>query len=308
MTRALLTKGDRVGVVATGFAIAPPALAAGLRALERRGLVPVCGEHVRSVHGYLAGDDAARAWDLDTAIADASLRAIWFARGGYGTARILDRVDLPRLIRKPKLLLGFSDLTALFCALLARTRTVCLHAPVVVELGRRDGYHAPSLASALAGRPIERRIAAGDVVRSGQARGRLMGGNLTVLAHLLGTRHMPVLDGAILFLEEIGEEAYRVDRLLQHLRMSGALSKVRGVIVGSFRVPGTAREFPPDRDADEVIREHLLPLGVPIVRNFPSGHVPRKWTLPLGGLATIDAPRGRLVLDPRPTALPARRR
>ena len=307
MRRALLSRGDHVGIVATGFAAPPSALGAGVAALERRGLVPVLFPHVLAVDGYLAGDDAARACDLDAAVCDRALSAIWFARGGYGTARILDRIDLDRLVRRPKLLLGYSDLTALFSALLARASTVCLHAPVVAELDDRLAFHARSLNENLAGRETRRRAYARDVLRAGKARGRLMGGNLTVLCHLLGTRHMPDLAGAIVFLEETGEEAYRVDRLFQHLLMSGALSGVRAVLLGNFHVPPTARSFPGDRELDSVLRDQLLPLNVPVVRGVPSGHGPGKWTLPLGGTASLDTAAGFLGFDPRPAPRPSRK-
>jgi muramoyltetrapeptide carboxypeptidase len=307
VSAALLTRGDRVGVVATGFAARPEALDAGVAWISRRGLIPVLGQHLRAIDGYFAGDDAARAGDLDAAIADPKLAAVWFARGGYGTARILDRVDLGRLVRRPKLLLGYSDLTALFSALLKRASTVCLHAPVVAELGHRPAFHAASLGDALAGRKIGRRVVRRDVLRAGAARGRLMGGNLTVLSHLLGTPHMPDLRGAVLFLEEIGEEAYCVDRLLQHLRMSGALAGVRAVVIGQFHVPPSTRTFPGDRDLASVLRDHLLPLGVPVVVGFPAGHGRGKWTLPLGGTASLDTSAGLLTFDPRPAPRPTRK-
>jgi len=144
-------------------------------------------------------------------------------------------------------------------------------------------------------------------VRHGRARGRLMGGNLTVLCHLLGTPHFPDLRGAVLFLEETGEETYRVDRLLQHLRMSGALARIRAVLLGHFHAPPTARAFPGDRELDSVLRDHLLPLNVPVVRGVPSGHGPGKWTLPLGGTAAIDTKAGFMTFDPRPAPLPSRK-
>jgi len=293
--------------VATGFAARPEAIDAGLRWLRRHGLVPVAGRHVAAVDDYFAGNDAARAADLNEAIGDPTLAAIWFARGGYGTARLLDRVDLAALKRRPKLLLGYSDLTALFSALLKETSTVCLHAPGVAELGRAAAFHARSLAAALSGATQKRRIPARDVVAAGKASGRLMGGNLTVLAHLLGTKHMPELSGSVLFLEETGEEAYRVDRLLQHLRMAGVLRGVRAVLLGQFHVPATQRRFPGDRDIDGVLRDHLLPLGIPVVRGVPSGHGDGKWTLPLGGIASVDTVKGVMAFDPTPAPRPARR-
>jgi muramoyltetrapeptide carboxypeptidase len=300
MRRPLLARGDAVSVVAPGFAVRHDLLDAGLAALRRRGLVPVEGLHLREAHGYLAGTDDARAADLDAAIADRDTKAIWFARGGYGTARLLDRIDLRRLIKRPKLLIGYSDLTALDGAVLATSRAVCLHAPFVAELGKPEAFHAPSLAAMLAGKTVTCRIKASGVMRPGRARGRLMGGNLTVLVHLLGTSYMPSLRGSILFLEEAGEEAYRVDRLLGHLRNAGALSRVRAVCIGQMYVPATKREFPGDRDLQDVLRDHLMPLGVPIVTGVPAGHGPGKWTLPIGGTAVLDTQARTLVLDPRP--------
>ena len=298
------TGGDgslrRVGVVSTGFAVRPELLDAGLDAMRGFGLTPVEGAATRSRLGYLAGGDAARAADLQAVLDDASIDAVWFARGGYGTARLLDRIDLSGFARRPKPLFGYSDLTALFAAVLRRTRTVCFHAPMVAELGRPRAYHRPSLVAMLAGRDVERMVGARDVLVPGRAEGRLVGGNLTVLAHLLGTPEEMPVDGAILFLEEIGEEAYRIDRLLDHLRRAGTLGRVAGLIVGQLLVPKTARAFPPDRAVVEVLRDHLGPLRVPVVTGFPSGHGDGKWTIPLGGTATIDTRRRRVRFAPRP--------
>jgi muramoyltetrapeptide carboxypeptidase len=160
----------------------------------------------------------------------------------------------------------------------------------------------------LAGREVRRRVAARDVLRAGSARGRLMGGNLTVLVHLLGTPHMPSLSGAILFIEEAGEEAYRIDRLLNHLRMSGAMEGVRAVLVGQMLVPKTRREYPGDRELTAVLRDHLLPLGVPVVVGIPVGHGPVKWTIPIGGTASLDTGSGLVAFDPRPAARPSRKK
>src|SRR6185503_13687114 len=171
---ALLSKGSRVGVVATGFAARPEAIDAGLSWLKKKGFAVKPGEHLKAVDGYLAGSDDLRVADCDTAIRDPKLDAIWFARGGYGTARILDRIDLDHLVRRPKLLIGYSDLTALFCALLSRKRAVCLHGPMVAELSKKEAFDARSLDAALAGRAQELRIAAGDVLRPGKTAGRLI--------------------------------------------------------------------------------------------------------------------------------------
>lgn len=300
MNPYVLKRGARVGVVAPGFAVRRENLDAGLAVLRRLGAIPVEGASLRSWSGYLAGDDAARAADLQAVLDDPAIDAVWFARGGYGTARLVDRLELARFRRRPKLLFGYSDLAALFAPILNTTRTVCLHGPMVGSLGNPRSYHRPSLRALLAGRGVSRGIRPRDVLAEGRASGRLLGGNLTVLAHLLGTPHAPDTDGAILFLEEIGEEAYRIDRLLTHLRQAGALRGIRGVLVGQMIVPATTRAFPPDREVRAVLGDHLVPLRVPVVTGFPGGHGPGTWTLPLGGTTTLDTFRGTVQLSPRP--------
>jgi muramoyltetrapeptide carboxypeptidase len=294
----LLVRGDTVGVVAPGFAVRPAPLQAGARRLRRMGFRVALGEHVLSRHGYLAGPDEARAEDLRAMIADKDVRAIWFARGGYGTARILDRVPWRTLKRRPILFVGYSDLTALFCAVVQRTGQVCLHGPVVTELGKPGAYHPRSLRRLLNGEPTALRVRGRQVLVEGYARGRLLGGNLTVLTHLLGTRYAPDLRGCVLFLEEVGEEAYRIDRALTHLKMGGAFRRLAGVLVGRCSVPRPERSFPRDRSLRELLTEFFAPLGVPVVTDLPAGHVPAKWTLPLGGTAEIDTGAGEVRFRP----------
>jgi len=296
---AVLSPGDLVGVVAPGFAVRPRALDAGLHALSRLGMHVRLGPHVRSTHGYLAGTDDERAADLRDALLDDDVRAVWFARGGYGSARLLDRMPWRRLRRAPKPMLGYSDLTALFCAALRLPDQICMYGPVVTELGEAGTYHRRGLVRLLRGEDDVIRFARRQVLRSGRASGRLVGGNLAVLVHLLGTRYLPSLDGVVLALEEVGEEVYRIDRMLVHLRLAGALDRVAAVCLGAFDAP-PRRRFPPDRTIDEVLRETFEPLGVPVVRDLPFGHVPGKRTLPLGGRAAIDTERRELRLSPRP--------
>jgi muramoyltetrapeptide carboxypeptidase len=169
---------------------------------------------------------------------------------------------------------------------------------VVTELGDARAYHALSLRSLLSGRAITVRFGTRKVLRTGRAEGRLLGGNLTVLAHLLGTRFFPDLRGAILFVEDVGEPVYRLDRALQHLRMAGVLRGVAGVAVGSFK-PAPWRNRLADRPAIDLLRETFLPLGVPVVIGLLAGHCAKKRTLPVGGQAVLDVPSGTLRLVPR---------
>jgi muramoyltetrapeptide carboxypeptidase len=292
-----LERGDTVGVVSPGFRVKPPLLRAGVRRLESMGFTVRLGRHVLEGAGYLAGDDEARAADLTAMLRDPEVRGVWFARGGYGTIRLLDRIPWRAVRRDPKLLIGYSDLTALFAALARLPEQRCLYGPVVTELGDPASYDRASLGRMLRGESIRLRIARGRVLAPGRARGRLLGGNLTVLNHLLGTRFEPDLRESILFLEDVGEPVYRLDRMLTQLELAGALKGLAGVLLGHLSAPAR-RRFPPDRDLAELLGEIFRPLGVPVVQGLPAGHVPRKRTLPLGGRAELDTEAGRLRLIP----------
>lgn len=292
-----LRHGDVVAVVAPGFAVRPRALRAGIAWLHAQGFEVEVGEHVLRRDGYLAGSDEQRAGDLNRALRDPRVRALWFARGGYGTARLLDRIDWQALERREPLLVGYSDATALFAALAPRARRICLYGPTVSELGDPGAFDAGSLLARLGGEPLRMRFGARQVLCAGRARGRLAGGNLTVLSHLMGTPRAPALRGRILLLEDVGEEAYRIDRMLEQLRSAGALAQLSGVLLGDFDAPPRKR-FPPDRPLTRIFREFFEPLGVPVVRGLPFGHLAGKHTLPLGALASLDTRRGLLLSEP----------
>jgi muramoyltetrapeptide carboxypeptidase len=273
------------------------ALRSGVSALRDLGYEVRLGRHVLARQGYLAGDDDRRAEDLCAALSDPDLAAVWFARGGYGTARILERLPWAQLKRRPKLCIGYSDLTALFNPLVERTGARCIYGPVVSELGDPAAFDAAALWPLLAGEPPSLRLRRRDVLQPGRARGRVMGGNLSVLAHLVGTPFAPRLDGCMLFLEETGEEVYRIDRLLTQLRQAGAFDGLAAVLLGRFLVRRRSH-FPPDRRLLDVLRESFLPLGVPVVRGLDVGHGPSKRVLPLGQVARLDTEAARLEFGP----------
>jgi muramoyltetrapeptide carboxypeptidase len=295
LRRVLLREGDRVAVVATGFAVRRAALQSGLSRLAAMGLETRLGTSVLARAAYFAGTDDRRLSDLRAALLDPAVRAIWFARGGYGTSRLLHRLDRRWFRGAGKTLVGYSDLTALFAWVdRCSPGTPCLYGPVVAELGRSSTYHEPSLHALLDGRTVQLPWRRSQAMRPGDAEGRLVGGNLTVLTHLLGTRHFPDLRRRVLFLEDGGETAYRLDRMLTQWRSAGVLRGVAGVLIGSFDAAPPDRRFPSDRPVADILRETFEPLEVPVITGLPVGHLPRKWTLPLGGRVRIDARARRI--------------
>lgn len=293
-----LRPGDRVAVTApSGPVLRPDRLEAGVAVLAGWGLEPVLAPHVRAVRGHLAGRDADRAADLDAAFADPAVRGIFAVRGGYGLTRLLDRLDWAALARDPKLLVGFSDVTALLLAAWSRLRLVTVHGPFAGRLHTLQRDAADHLHRLMFdGWAGEVPGASATVtVTGGRAEGRLVGGNLTLLTSLLATPDQPDLDGSILFLEDVHEAPYRLDRMLVQLRRAGLLERVAGIVVGEL----VGCEPPPGRPsatAEDVVQAELAGLGVPVVRGFPVGHVDHQLALPVGGRALLDAHARTLTL------------
>jgi muramoyltetrapeptide carboxypeptidase len=268
--------------------------------LTRAGYTVKVGAHVLGLEGYFPADDSCRAADFNAMVRDPKVKAIWFARGGYGSARILPLVDWAALRRSGKTFIGYSDITALALAALRKPGTTWLYGPVVTEMGTEHSHHKAGFGRLLAGKEDRIRFRKDQVLSAGKARGRLMGGNLTVLAHQLGTRWMPSMDQAILALEDVGEETYRLDRALTQLRLSRALDRIAGICLGRFNPPPARRRFPPDRSLEAMLQDILGDLGVPVVHGLPFGHIPGKRVLPLGYEATLDTSTRSLGLSPRP--------
>jgi muramoyltetrapeptide carboxypeptidase len=270
---------------------------------------------------YLAGTDDERAAELNEALRDPAVRAVFPARGGFGLTRILDRLDYDALRRAPKIVTGFSDLTALHLAIARRCRLITFHGPMVADLARREPPHdfadrsfrrmvlgtrpsrpaLPTSGPAAADRGdggrerISMELPPGvrpTRMVGGKARGRLIGGNLSLIAATMGTPFAIETEGAILFLEDVHEAPYRVDRMLSQLRLAGAFRGLAGVVTGGFtnKDPADAPKI------DRVLREYFRGLGVPAVTGFPIGHQPLNATLPHGALAEMDADAGTLTL------------
>lgn len=300
MRAPVLRPGDTVAVVSPAGPAPPQRVADGCALLASWGLAPVLGRHALDRHGYLAGTDADRAADLAAAFADPAVRAVVVTRGGYGSQRIADAVDLTGVRRDPKPLVGFSDVTALQLALWRAARLACLHGPGAAWRPERTGpAAAQSLRDALMTTdPVlvksDPAAPTAAVRAAGMARGPLLGGNLCLLAATLGTPDFPDLTGAILLLEDTDEPPYKVDRMLTQLRRAGALVGLAGVAVGQF-TRCTDDRWPIDVSA--VLAEHLTGLGVPVLGGLPVGHGPDPVTVPVGVPATLDVAAGTLTVS-----------
>jgi muramoyltetrapeptide carboxypeptidase len=253
---------------------------------------PTRGRSLLARHGFFAGPDDARLSDLREALGAPDVAAIIPARGGYGATRLLPELDVSMVATAAKWLVGFSDVTALH-ALWARAGLCSIHGPMVCSLPEAaPAVQAAWFALLEGGRPAP--LTGLDTVRGGRARGRLFGGNLTVLAALVGTPYMPPLDDVVLVLEDIGERPYRLDRVLTTLEQSGFFRGVRAIVLGQFTqcTPG-----PDGVTAESVLEERLSSLGVPVLRDAPFGHVADNWPLLLGADADVDADLGRVDFD-----------
>jgi muramoyltetrapeptide carboxypeptidase len=296
-----IRSGDVVGVVAPSGVVAEDRLGAGVRVLESLGLRVVAGESVLARQAYLAGSDAARGADLQRMLDDPAIRAVFCARGGFGAQRIIPALDLAAVRRQPKPVVGYSDATALLAALV-RAGVVGIHGPMVaVDLAR--GLSARSLAHlgrVLADPEYLWEVEVPLPIRPGRATGTLLGGTLSVLATTLGTPYAPDLDGAILFLEDVHEWPYRLDRLLTQLRQSGKLEGVAGVVFGTMAACRTLDGV----SAVEVVRDAFAGAPYPVGFGLPAGHDPadtgvENLALPFGVEVELDVDRSRLAaLEP----------
>lgn len=300
---ALLPK-DRIGIIAPASPVDPERLRAGLQELERRGYEVVVGRHLFSRRSLFAGSDEERLADLRAMLEDPTVKAIFCARGGYGSQRLISglRPVLDQI--EPKIVVGYSDITALH-SMFQRAGWITWHGPMPGDWVRMadGGFSVHALFALLRGEPMPHiPLPPGVKPRMlcpGRTRGRLVGGNLSLIAALLGTEHEIDTRGAILLLEEIGEAPYRVDRMLSSLRLAGKLDGLRGVILGDFTdcapPPGGPQVY-----VEEVLQEHFGGLDVPVVMGFPSGHGRVNVPLPLGLEVELDADAGlvRLPIPP----------
>lgn len=305
-----LQPGDTVALVSPSSPVDDSLdLVLAAEVLEALGLRVRPGAHYGDRRGHLAGVDAARAHDLNAAFADPGIRAVVCVRGGSGAARLLPLLDYDVIRANPKVLLGYSDITALHCAIQARTGLVTFHGPN--GSGSWNSFNADQFRRLFFGRELMhyRNVAeTGDelvqrrnrtmAITGGRARGELVGGNLAVLTALAGSPYMPDFDGRILFLEDVSEAPYRVDRMLGTLKLMGALDRIAGFIFGECTDCGPGEGYG-SLTLEQILDDHIRPLGIPAYRGAMIGHIRRQFIVPVGGRVEMDADAGEFrLLEP----------
>ena len=258
----------------------------------------ICGENLFKEHDQFAGTDDQRLEDFQRMINDPKIKAVICARGGYGTVRIVDRIDFSTFKKNPTWIAGFSDVTVLHSHIHTNFGIETIHSAMPVNFKDipDDSQTIISLKNALFGEGLSYEIASNDFNRKGIAEGMLTGGNLSIIYSLTGSVSDIDTKGKILFLEDLGEPPYRLDRMLTQLQLSGKLQSLAGIILGSFQECD-----PPEGgySARDVLKEMLQGLDIPILANFPAGHIAENWPFPLGSRVRIDsAARSVEILDP----------
>lgn len=283
-----LQPGDRIGIAAPASPFDRARFTRGIGALRALGFEPVYRSDIFDQNRYLAGTDARRAEEFLALVEDPSIAAVMFARGGYGSQRVIPLLDAARIAQHPKPVIGFSDLTALLAFLRQAAELPTFYGPVITQLGRKDA----ALSIEMLGRALTDGKPLGALpmqetrtITPGEARGALVGGCLSLINSSIGTPYELRADGAILFLEDTGEKVYVLDRMLTQLKNSGMLARAAGVVFGSLVPP---EEEP--HDVETMIRDVLADFPGPVVMDFPAGHTTDFVTLPLGCAASLIAP------------------
>ncbi len=295
-----LKEGDTIGLIAPASSFSDDAYQNAIKNLKYFGFKVKEGRHLHDQKGYLAGEDINRAADINAFFADESIDGIWCLRGGYGTTRLLSMLDYKTIKRNPKALIGYSDITALLMAIHHKTGLIGFHGPVAtsdfppyseqyfreVMMDAKPSIYPIADANQETG--LTDSAFEARTIRSGKAQGKLLGGNLSLLSAMIGTPYMPNAKNAIVFIEDIGEKPYRIDRMMTQLLESGWLQEANGLVLGIFN------DCHPDEGdrsltLKEVINDRTQGLNIPIAYGYSFGHISNQMTLPIGAKVEMDA-------------------
>jgi len=289
---ARLKPGDTIGIVAPASPFDQKTFGQGIRRLESMGFQTRVPDEIFEKNGYLAGSDSHRAGLVMQFFEDHSVNALLCARGGFGSLRILPLLDFNIIRQNPKIFVGHSDITALLAAITAKSRLVTFHGPLVTSLANAPEMTCSTLLTAISSNAIvELKPAQGITLKAGRARGRVIGGNLTTLCHMLATPFEPRFENQILLLEDRGEAHYRIDRMLFQMKLAGCFKGIAGLVLGSFQDCGSLDGI------FRIFKEHFNDMSLPILAGFDVGHGLQNMTMPVGLEATLDADEQILSFD-----------
>ncbi len=275
-----LKKGDKIAITCPAKKLPKP-MDDAVALLQSWGLEVVVGETANASYHQFAGDDELRARDLQRFIDDDSIKAIIAARGGYGTVRIIDHVDFSRFAQNPKWLVGFSDITVLHAHLFANYQAQTIHGQMPVNIPDASAYSLETLRKALFGEAISYKFNSHALNRSGDAAGILIGGNLSLLVSVLASVSDYNYDGKILFIEDVGEYLYSIDRMIRALDRAGKLKNLAGLIVGGF-TETRDNDIPFGQTVSQIVMEVVKNYNYPVCFDFPAGHIPGNQSLIFG--------------------------
>ncbi len=286
-----LQKGDGVAIVAPGSPFDKNKFIKGLSVLTSWGLQPLFSQDIFQQNHYLAGSDEHRAELIRRAFSDDRIAAVWCARGGYGAMRILGRLDYALMGSRPKIFIGSSDISAILNTLYSKCQMVSFHGPMIESLAVADEPTLQSLIDTLfSNSKIILKPRVPTPIHEGIATGRIAGGNLTTLCHLIGTPFQPDFSNTLLLLEDIGEAPYRIDRMLTQMKMAGCFAGVSGIILGSFENCG-------EKDSiHDIFRDIFSDINCPMLAGFEIGHGMPNFTIPIGVDAELDTHTGTLTI------------
>ena len=290
-----LKQGSKVAIAAPARCVTPEEMAFAIHWLKEQGFVPVYDDRLFAVHHIFAGDDDFRASVFQEYLDNEEIEAIWLARGGYGSIRIIDKLDFTKFLQHPKWIAGFSDSTVIH-GKLQRLGVPSLHSPMPFYFANKTEVAKRSLFNALTGKCLHYEFPANPLNRLGKMEGEIVGGNLSVLMGMNGSDIFPETDGKILFIEEVDEYIYHIDRMMRGLKRAGKLAHLKGLIVGGLtQIKDNTHPF--GQTAEEVIAEAVSEYDYPVCFGFPAGHFDDNRVLVFGQKSRIEITKSQSVWD-----------
>ncbi|MCB0281975.1 MAG: LD-carboxypeptidase [Calditrichaeota bacterium] len=296
-----LIKDSRIKVLAPAFPPDPQKTQNGIHYLENKGFSVISGGSLSGNHGYFSASDDQRVEEINSAFVDPEIDAVFCARGGWGTLRFLDKLNYNGIKENPKVLVGYSDITFIQLAIWEKCRIPSISGPMVaVEMGDEildftAKYFWEQIENTDPDYAIDLNVKEIEYWKKGNTHGTLLGGCLSMIAHLLGTPYFPDFTDSILFIEDVGEEVYKIDRYLAQLQQAGIFNKIKGLIIGQFIDCPEGRS--PSFSISDILHHYFDGLNVPVINNFPYGHGMRKISMPIGAKTTIDSSSNKLVFE-----------